>query len=230
MLWLALDTSQQSGSVALEKNGTLIYQCYFNVDITHSETLMPQVDAALKCCGFSPEDLHGVITTIGPGSFTGLRIGLATAKGIAFGRKIPLLTYSTLETIATNCYTSKLPILVCLDAKMKELYAALYSPILEPILEPCVIDAESLAAKIDKKVLLVGNAPAKIEELLLSKGLQPEYALAHQNLPMAAALFSLRRMKPQPEIFDFEQLAALAPQYLRESTAQIKFNQKKKQV
>lgn len=229
MIWLAIDSSSSSGSIALEYDGDIIYQCYFNIDITHSETLMPQIDIALKMCNLAVCELNGIVSTIGPGSFTGLRIGLATAKGIAYGRKIPLLTYSSLELVAANCYGSAYPILVCLDAKMKELYAALYSPALEILIEPQVISAEELAKKIDKHVLLVGNASDKLMPLLKDKGLVVHAALQHQHLPMAAGLFSLMKLKPQPEIYNFEAIAKLEPQYLRESTAQIRFQQKQAQ-
>jgi tRNA threonylcarbamoyladenosine biosynthesis protein TsaB len=226
MIWLALDSSSTSGSIALEKDGILIYQSYFNIDITHSETLMPQIDSALKLCKLTPKDLCGLVTTIGPGSFTGLRIGLATAKGIAYARKLPLLCYSTLELVAANCYGSAHPILVCLDAKMKEFYTALYTPDLSPIIAPQVIHPDKLVPLIDCNVMLVGNVSDKIKPLLQSKGLEVYTALEHQNLPMAAALFSLKKHKPQAEEYDFEALANLEPQYLRESTAQIKFRTK----
>jgi len=230
LIWLAIDSNSTSGSIALEQDGKLIYQCYFNIDITHSETLMPQVDTALKFCKFTPADLDGIITTIGPGSFTGLRIGLATAKGIAFGRKIPLLTYSSLELVAANCYGSKLPILVCLDAKMKEIYAALYTPALDIMIAPCVIKAEELVAALDTPVSLAGNMADKIKPLLEARGLISETALPHQNFPMAAGLFSLKKYRPQLETYDFEAIANLEPQYLRESTAQIRFKEKQKNI
>ena len=228
MIWLAIDCSGSSGSIALEQDGRLIYQCYFNIDITHSETLMPQIDTALKFCKLTPADLSGIVTTIGPGSFTGLRIGLATAKGIAYGRKIPLLTYSTLELIAANCYGSKLPILVCLDAKMQELYAAMYSSELKPLIPDCVISPEALAARISEPVLLTGNMSDKMIPLLADKGVDVIPALEHQNLPVAAGLFSLMQLKPQSIEYNFEALAELEPQYLRESTAQVRFREKNK--
>lgn len=228
MIWLAIDSSSASGSIALEQDGTLIYQCYFNIDITHSETLMPQIDTAVKFCNLAPSDIGGIVTSIGPGSFTGLRIGLATAKGIAFARKIPLLYYSTLELIAANCYGSAHPILVCLDAKMQELYSALYSPSLEPLIAPQVIKPEELIAQINDTVTIAGNKSAQIKPLLEAKGISVHPVVEHQNLPMATALFSLKKLKPQPEVYDFEAIAALEPQYLRESTAQIRFQQKQK--
>lgn len=228
MIWLAIDSSGTSGSIALEKDGALIYQCYFNIDITHSETLMPQIDTALKLCKLTPEDLGGLVTTIGPGSFTGLRIGLATAKGIAYARKIPLLTYSTLQLIASNCYGSVHPILVCLDAKMQEYYTALYTPTLNPIIADRHIKPELLLSEVNIPVMIAGNVNHQFRPILEAKGLQVLGALEHQNLPIAAGLFSLMKLKPQPEVYDFAAIADLEPQYLRESTAQIRFKEKQK--
>jgi tRNA threonylcarbamoyladenosine biosynthesis protein TsaB len=187
---------------------------------------MPQVDSALAMCQLQPADLSGIIACIGPGSFTGLRIGLATAKGIAYARQIPLLTYNSLELIAANCFGSSLPILVCLDAKMKELYAALYSPTLQTLISPIVQTPEQVAEQISSPVLLTGNAAHKVAPFLQSKGVEYQIALSHQLLPMASALFSLQALKPQSEEYDFMALARLEPLYLRESTAQIKHNQK----
>lgn len=226
MIWIALDTSSTSGSICIEQDGVLRHISYFDISITHSETLMPQLDAAMRFLQLTPSAISGIVTTIGPGSFTGLRIGLATAKGIAYANRIPLLTYSSLELIAANCYGSALPILVCLDAKMKELYAALYTPQLQPLIPPAVIKAADLSSMISQPVLLVGNAVDKVAPLLLEKGITPMLALLHQNLPLASALFSLRQLLPQPEEYDFSALAKLEPQYLRESTAQIKLHQK----
>jgi tRNA threonylcarbamoyladenosine biosynthesis protein TsaB len=228
MAWLAIDSSSTSGSIALEQDGRLLYQCYFNIDITHSETLMPQIDAALKFCKLSPSDLSGIVTTIGPGSFTGLRIGLATAKGIAYSRKIPLLYYSSLLLVASNCYGSEYPVLVCQDAKMQELYSALYSQLLQPIIDDRVIKAEELVSLLEGPVILAGNVKERIEPLLKAKGLEFHHALEHQNLPMAAGLFALKKYKPQPEVYDFQAIANLEPQYLRESTAQVRLKEKQK--
>lgn len=229
MIWLAIDSSSTSGSIALERDGALLYQAYFNIDITHSETLMPQVDLALKFCRLAPEDLGGIVTTIGPGSFTGLRIGLATAKGIAYGRKIPLLTYSSLELVAANCYGSQYPVLVVQDAKMKELYAALYSPELEPIIPDCVIKPADLVERVNTSVCITGNKSTQIAPMLREQGLEVKEVAEHQNFPMAAGLFSLKKLQPQPETYDFSVIANLEPRYLRESTAQIRFNEKHQQ-
>ena len=79
MISLAIDTSNSSGSIALMKNRELLFSSFFNIKITHSETLMPEIDRALSLCNLETTDLDEILIAIGPGSFTGLRIGLATA-------------------------------------------------------------------------------------------------------------------------------------------------------
>ena len=86
---------------------------------------MTQIDFGLRQSGITLEELDLITLTNGPGSFTGIRIGLATAKGLSFGRKIPLLPFNTLEILAFNVWGSCLPILPFIDAKMDEVYAAL---------------------------------------------------------------------------------------------------------
>ncbi|HNQ44051.1 MAG TPA: tRNA (adenosine(37)-N6)-threonylcarbamoyltransferase complex dimerization subunit type 1 TsaB, partial [Candidatus Cloacimonadota bacterium] len=115
---LALDSSQSAGSLALMDAGRLVYSAWFDIRITHSETLMPQLDAAFKLCGYSQKDLSGIVLCNGPGSFTGLRIGLATAKGIAFGLGIPVTTFNSLQLAALNCLPAGTNILALIDAKM----------------------------------------------------------------------------------------------------------------
>ena len=103
---LALDSSQNFGSIALAGQGKLIYSSFFSISITHSETLMPQVDYALKFCGCKPSDLEAVYFSQGPGSFTGLRIGLATWKGLAYANRRPIAGVSSLAAMAMGAAAS----------------------------------------------------------------------------------------------------------------------------
>ena len=143
-LVLALETATLACSVALAEIGTASRIAEFTTDLrrNHSERLMPMVDAALRAAGAkAPEDIGAVAVSAGPGSFTGLRIGLATAKGLAFGWGTPLVTVGTLDALAAGA-ASALPgagtgaisspaaggLLLCpiLDAQKREVYAALY--------------------------------------------------------------------------------------------------------
>ncbi len=217
---LALDTSQSSGSIALWDSERVNYSACFDISITHSETLMPQVDAALKFCGYQPADIRAVYLANGPGSFTGLRIGLATAKGIAYGLKIPLLTFSTLQLAALQRYKCGRKILAVIDAKMREVYATLYDEDLGELVGPVVCGTEELLDWDLGGAYLLGSG---------SKMLKP--ALEERNIPFievpetsldAAGLFALAGLFPREEVYDLNQLATLGPLYLRESTAQLR--------
>ncbi len=217
---LALDTSQSSGSIALWDSERVIYSACFDISITHSETLMPQVDAALKFCGFQPADIGAVYLANGPGSFTGLRIGLATAKGIAYGLKIPLLTFSTLQLAALQRHRCGRQILAVVDAKMREVYAALYDEDLNELAAPAVCAPEQLLDWDIADAYLLGSG-AKLLKPLLEEREIPFVEVPETPLD-AAGLFILGQLFPREEVYNFGQLASLAPQYLRESTAQVR--------
>ena len=100
MLILAFETSAKAASVALMENGKLLGESYQNTGLTHSQTLMVMAQELIRQCGKEPSDVGAVAVANGPGSFTGVRIGAAAAKGFAWGREIPLYGVSTLEAMA----------------------------------------------------------------------------------------------------------------------------------
>ena len=97
---LALDTAGKTAAVAVLRDDTLLYEAQCNNGLTHSETLLPMIDTALKACGLTVDDLDVLGVTNGPGSFTGLRIGLAVVKGLALPRQIPCAGVSTMAALA----------------------------------------------------------------------------------------------------------------------------------
>ena len=97
---LAIDTAGKTAAVAVMRDDTLLYEMASNTGLTHSETLLPMVDTALKACGLTPAQLDLYAVTNGPGSFTGLRIGLAVIKGLALPRQIPCAGVSTMAALA----------------------------------------------------------------------------------------------------------------------------------
>jgi len=215
---LALDTSGNTGSIALMQDGRLLYAATFGVEVTHSETLMPEVDHALRFCGKTPGDLSAVLLCNGPGSFTGLRIGLATAKGIAYGLEVPLFVYNSLELNALCRRNCQRNILCVMDAKMQEVYAALYDEHLVEIIAPTVCHPEAIQSWQCGEVYLTGNA-AHMVKVPDSIAVPVNEQVAY--IP-AAGLFALHAVKQNPAEYDFGGLAELEPLYLRESTAQIK--------
>ena len=123
---LALDTATPVGSVALCAADGLVVSRYFDVGLQHSQRLFVEIEAALEVAGTVVGELAAVAISIGPGSFTGLRIGLGAAKGLCLAADKPLVAVSTLETLAARLPFSRLPVCAVLAARKKEVYAALY--------------------------------------------------------------------------------------------------------
>ncbi|MDP2172428.1 MAG: tRNA (adenosine(37)-N6)-threonylcarbamoyltransferase complex dimerization subunit type 1 TsaB, partial [Candidatus Cloacimonadaceae bacterium] len=199
---LALDTSQSAGSIALQREGRLIYSVYFDLSITHSETLMPQIDAALKFCGFLPKDISAILLCNGPGSFTGLRIGLATAKGIAFGLNVPLYCHDALKLCALQRFQCGRNILTVIDAKMRDIYAALYDENLNVLEAPRVCKPEEINTWNADGAYILGSASSIVSNAIGESGMEFVLAAGGDEITGAAALFSLQELMPAEEIGD----------------------------
>lgn len=130
MLILALDSTALSGSVALCEDEALIAEYTVSTGHTHSETLLPMVEAVLKSAGRDVDEIGLFCCTIGPGSFTGVRIGAATVKGLAFGRDIPCVGVSTLASLAENgrATAARENALICpvMNARREQVFNALF--------------------------------------------------------------------------------------------------------
>ena len=122
---LALETSARSVSAAVTENGTALASAYQNRGLTHSVTLMPLIDGMLHAAGLSLDDIGLIAVTNGPGSFTGLRIGLAAVKGLAFPRETLCAPVSTLEALAA-AHTGEGTVLCALDARRAQVYSAAF--------------------------------------------------------------------------------------------------------
>jgi len=126
MLLLALDCSAKAASVALVKDDQLLAQYYQNSGLTHSRTLLPMVENILSNNELSISDVDCVAVSKGPGSFTGLRIGISTVKGLCWGRDIPCRGVSTLESMAYNLIHQEGLICCVMDARRNQVYNALF--------------------------------------------------------------------------------------------------------
>ena len=126
MLILAFETSAKAASVALTENGKLLGESYQNTGLTHSQTLMVMAEDALKQCGKTAADVDAVAVAEGPGSFTGVRIGVAAAKGFAWGKEIPCYGISTLEAMAESLGAFDGYVCPCMDARRSQVYNALF--------------------------------------------------------------------------------------------------------
>ena len=126
MLILAFETTAKAGSVALLEDGKLLAESYQNTGLTHSQTLMVMAEDMLKQAGKTVADVTAVAVAEGPGSFTGVRIGVAAAKGFAWGGQIPCCGVSTLEAMARTLGVYEGHVCACMDARRNQVYNAVF--------------------------------------------------------------------------------------------------------
>ena len=163
MLILAFETSAKAASVALTENGKLLGEGYQNTGLTHSQTLMVMAEDVLKQCGKTAQDVQAVAVAAGPGSFTGVRIGVAAAKGFAWGAELPCYGVSTLEAMAESLNVYDGYVCPCMDARRSQVYNALFlaeGGKLTRVTEDRAIALTDLAAElknVEKPVFLVGD-------------------------------------------------------------------------
>ena len=218
---LGIETSSSWGSVAVVKDDRIVFASYLDIKVTHSERLLPQIDTALKSSSMQISDLDIIAISNGPGSFTGLRIGLAAAKGLSFPHEIPLYPVNTLRLLAANLYGNELPILSFMDARMQEVYAALYTPFLQEIIPPCNAKPAEFLAQIDQPVIITGDGISRYRDLISDLKIKYKTALPHQRIPTAMTLVSLTMMEKPDHNFDFETVSSLEPWYFRKSQAEL---------
>ena len=123
---LAVDSSAVSASCCVLRGGRLVAQTFVNAGLTHSRTLMPIIDATLRAAGITADDIDFAAVSAGPGSFTGIRIGIATVKGISFTRDIPCVPVSTLSAIAHNMTGFEGYACAVMDARCGQVYTATF--------------------------------------------------------------------------------------------------------
>ena len=157
---LAIDTSTASGGIALLEDDQLIAELTTCTQKTHAERLLPLIKTLLGGVNTKIEDVDGFALTIGPGSFTGLRIGLATIKGLAWSLNKPVVGVSTLEALAMNIPYSDKPVCPMLDARKKEVYAGIYKcndngPTC--IMDDATISPQLLIESIKEPTIFIGN-------------------------------------------------------------------------
>ena len=147
---LAIDSSAITASVALTENGKILGEYFLNTGLTHSETLMPMIASVFHCAKVSPREVDLFAVSSGPGSFTGIRIGIASVKGLSMPFGTPCAGVSTLEAIAWNL--AHLDVLVCavMDARCGQVYNALFrakSGTLERLTPDRAVSIRDLAAE-----------------------------------------------------------------------------------
>lgn len=174
MLILALDSTAQVGSVALCDDERLLAECTLNTGHTHSETLLPTVEFVLKACGKTVDEVDLFACTAGPGSFTGVRIGAATVKGMAFGKGKPCIGVSTLEALAYNGLMLDGLLCPAMNARRAQVYNGLFDGRNRAITRLCddrALSIADLGAELaeqypDRPVYLMGDGAGLVCEAL----------------------------------------------------------------
>ena len=224
MLILAFETSAKSCSAAIHDGQKLLAESYQNSGLTHSQTLMVMAEDLLKVCGKSAADVTHLAAAAGPGSFTGIRIGVSAAKGFAWGAEKPVYGVSTLESMALGLGVWSGYICCCMDARRNQVYNAIFlaeNGELTRVSEDRAIalsDLKNELAHIDGPIWLVGDGAALAHKTLsqdIPELILPPEHRQHQRAS-GVALAALAAMD-RGENADG---AALQPNYLRLSQAE----------
>ena len=222
---LALETSAKAVSAAITENGVVLASGYQDTGLTHSRTLMPIVKHLFQNTGIAPQELDAIAVAAGPGSFTGLRIGSATAKGLGLALDKPLIAVPTVDALTFNLYGSSARICPIMDARRSQVYTGVYTfagdefRVLSPQRPQAVSDlVEELNAGEGEVIFLGDGVPVYRKTIEEQMKVPFRFAPAHCNKQRAAcvAVLGMRYFREGK----YETAAEHAPDYLRPSQAE----------
>lgn len=227
-LLLAVDTSTPGGSIALCDGEVVLFEFYRRLPGTHTDWLLEAIQTLLNDAGVRVADLSLLAVVHGPGSFTGLRVGMATVKGLAIGADLPVAGISSLELLAAALPYARMPVCALLDARKKEVYAGLFdthSGRPEALGKELVVGPEQLLTSLSGDVLFVGDGSDAYRTLIVRQlGACAHFAGASCSAPRvsrAAALAYARR-----DAGELLSLANLSPSYIRPSEAEVNWSKR----
>ena len=238
-MWLGIETSSLVSSLALLEGDALLGELTMQTGLTHSEQLVPHIELLLDQAQVDKSDLTGIVVAIGPGSFTGLRIGMGTAKAMAYALKIPLYGAMTMDGMAYNVpYTDRL-ISVLIDAQKKNVYEARYrweGNQLVRIQDPMVKAAADLVQELEDQgqaTLFLGDGIKRVQKLVADRTssieeVVPLFTIAPPtaSIPRAGAMLLAARdfnggLRPSDPM-------TMIPYYIRRSEAEVMWEDKHK--
>lgn len=229
---LALDSSGIVASVAILENETLLAEYSVNYKKTHSQTLLPMLDEIVKMTEMDLDTVDAIALAAGPGSFTGLRIGAATAKGLGLALGKPLVSIPTVEALAYNLYDTKGLICPIMDARRNQVYTGVYR--FENHRMQTVIDQEAVSItdlleqleKLGEEVTFLGDGVPVFQKIIAEKLQLPySFAPAHLSRQRAGAVAALGAV--YYEEGKSQAAADHNPVYLRESQAERELAERK---
>lgn len=225
---LGIDSSGLVASVAIVEDDRLVAEYNLQYKITHSQTLLPMLEEIRNRIHLDMQTIDAIAVAAGPGSFTGLRIGAATVKGLGLALGKPIIPVPTLEGMAYNCYGTDLLVCPIMDARRNQVYTGLYifekedRIRMKSVMEQTAVGFDELAAKLNvlgREVLFLGDGvPVFAEAMKELLRIPYHFAPAHMNRQRAASVATLGKEKFEQGIF--EDAADHAPEYLRLSQAE----------
>ena len=229
MLILSVDSSAAPASVCLYQDGKILADFYLNSGFTHSQTLMAMVESALKISCRTVADIDAFAVNNGPGSFTGVRIGVSAIKGMAYAADKPCIAVSTLLSMAYNCLTSDGIICACMDARRNQVYNALFRVSSGTVTRLCEDRAISVAdlleelGSYDERIMLAGDGA----QLVFDSSDNDNISLLPENIRYQRASSTAIAAFDKYNRGEALSPAALMPSYLRLSQAERERLEKK---
>lgn len=222
---IALETATMTGSIAVVDEERVISEISLNINATYSEKLMIAIEQLLALSGLTIDDMDGIAVSIGPGSFTGLRIGLSAAKGLSYASGKPLIAIPTIDALALNMPFSNRLVCPILDARKGEVYTALYRPngqFSQKLTDDMVVIPSKLIEMIKEETVFLGEGVYAYGALFKEQltGLYHE-APVPLRTPKASnvAMLAMERLKKGEADDPF----SLVPRYIRKSEAEVRF-------
>ena len=232
MLLLAIESSGLVASIAIMSDDKVIGEYTTNFKKTHSQTLLPMMNEVTQMTGIELEDLDAIVISGGPGSFTGLRIGAATAKGLGLALDKPLVNVPTVDALAYNLYGNEQIICPIMDARRQQVYTGLYTFERDEFKVICpqkAVGIDEIVNEINamgRPVIFLGDGvPVHREYILEHSNVPCDFAPAHLNAQRAGALAALG--KRYFEAGRLETADEHVPEYLRLSQAERELQERK---
>jgi tRNA threonylcarbamoyladenosine biosynthesis protein TsaB len=224
---LVIDTATTANSIAISVDGRLVSECFANPEKTHSASLLAGLDRALCSAGYTVDSLDAIAVSLGPGSFTGLRVGIATVKGLALASGKKVVGISTLAMLAMNLPFATHQVCPMLDARKNEVYTALYrcTDLPELLVADCVVPPADFLKNIQEPTIFLGSGALRYRELITERlGAMALFAPAPCHEPRASAGAILAAV--QVAAGAFIGLGELVPTYIRASEAELLLQRK----
>ncbi len=231
---LGIDTATHSTSICIIEDEKLICEYTVNTKKTHSQKLMVMIESMIKESDLNIKDIDAIAICIGPGSFTGLRISMATAKAIAQVRNLPIISVNSLESLAFNMNLCEKIICPILDAQRNQVYTGKYrfeNNEFKTLEDVKVVTIDELVDELEKsndEFIIVGEATTLYKERL--NQLKNSYiASVSNNVSKASSLCAIAKCKFENEV-DTHNCYTINPMYIRKSQAEVQYEEKIKRL